>query len=252
MILYMASKKPKKKKNNQKRSRKIPIAIERQVKSRHFFQCAWCGTGLMEQHHIVEFAKDGVHSEENLILLCPNCHTEVHMANSKINVEDLLLRKSTHLQSDRIGGNVQFDIQTSKIKFGSIFVEEANPFLSFKRVPVIELEYLNNAFYLSCRFYTKTGELIFWMSKNRFWCPSSFEIKQEAKSIEISSKNKNYKLNIWQTDDYLNLLGENYNRGNKISITEEGILLNNNKHPINMKLMGNGNIIMNNKGFINL
>ncbi len=242
-----------KKSSKKKRSRYIPKAVEKKVKSRHFFQCAWCGTGIMEQHHIKEFAEGGEHVEGNLILLCSNCHTEVHKPDTKIKLDDLLLRKSTHLKGDRIGGNVQFDIQTPKIKFGSIFVVDANPFLSFKREPVIELEYINDAYSLSCRFYNKTGELIFWMSKNRYWCPASFEIIQSAKSIEIKAKNQNYKLHIWQTDDYLNLLGENYSRGNKISLTNEGLFVNNTSHPFNMQFRGNGTIVMQNKGgFMNI
>ncbi len=60
------------------RSRYIPADVQRVVKERHFFQCAWDGERLFDQHHIFEFAEGGEHTADNLILLCPNCHRRVH------------------------------------------------------------------------------------------------------------------------------------------------------------------------------
>ena len=113
------------------RTRYIKQKISKLVRKIHFFECAWCGTKLTERHHIKEFSAGGEHKEENLILLCPNCHTEVHMKDGNIKLSDLLELKSTHMKGDRIAGNLQFDITQSKIRMGETFFQNFASFLSF-------------------------------------------------------------------------------------------------------------------------
>ena len=41
-------------------------------------QCSICGfdyTVILNQHHIIPVAKNGDNKEENLIFVCPNCHS---------------------------------------------------------------------------------------------------------------------------------------------------------------------------------
>lgn len=46
-------------------SRHIPADIDKEVKVRHFFECAWCGEKLTERDHIIEFSQGGEHTSEN-------------------------------------------------------------------------------------------------------------------------------------------------------------------------------------------
>ena len=180
-------------------SRYIKQKVSNQVRQRHFFECAWCCTKLTERHHIKEYSAGGEHIEQNLILLCPNCHTEVHKNDSNIKLSDLLERKSTHMKGDRIAGNLQFDITQSKIKMGETFFQNFASFLSFGGERIIFLEQENGEYFLNCRFFNKYGHLIFWMSKNRFWAPSVFKISLGNKSIQIeNSADPFQKLKIWR------------------------------------------------------
>ncbi len=207
-------------------SRYIPSKVSKQVQAKHFFECAWCGTKLTEKHHIKEYSDGGEHIVENLILLCPNCHTEVHKKDGNIKVDDLLKRKSTHIKGDRISGNLQFDVTESKIRMGQTFYQNFGSFLSFGGEKVIWLDFQNGEYFLNCRFYNKGGDLIFWMSRNRYWSPSSFEIEFTGKSIEIrNSINKVYNLKIWQVADYLCIQGSNFHNGNAITIDSDKTVL---------------------------
>jgi hypothetical protein len=229
-------------------SRYIPKKISKQVQEKHFFECAWCGTKLTERHHIKEFSEGGTHSIENLILLCPNCHTEVHKKEGNIKLEDLLNRKSTHLKGDRISGNLQFDVKECKIKMGQTFCQNFGSFVSFSGEKIIWMEQINNEYFLNCRFYSKNGDLVFWMSKNRYFAPKSFNILMKDKSIEITNSiDKSYYLKIWQIDDYLCLLGSNYHKGNTMTIDSEKMNLG------GIVISGNGTLIGNGQnGLLNM
>ena len=88
------------------------------------------------------------------------------------------------------------------------------------------MEQINNEYFLNCRFYSKKGDLVFWMSKNRYFAPKSFNILMKDKSIEITNSiDKSYYLKIWQIGDYFCLLVSNYHRGNTMSIDSEKINL---------------------------
>lgn len=53
-------------------------------------QCCGCSnTNILESHHILEKSNGGTDSPDNLLLLCPNCHTTIHLGDS--NLESLPL-----------------------------------------------------------------------------------------------------------------------------------------------------------------
>jgi len=226
-----------------KRSRKIPPTVSDAVKTRHYFECAWCGTKLTERHHIKEFAEGGEHTADNLILLCPTCHRDVHRSDTNINIEDLKLRKSTHLKGDRIGGNLQFDVSKNKIRLGETFFEGFDSLVNYGDEKIIYIELINGEYYLSSRFYGRNGDLLFWMSKNRYWAPISFKVEVEAKCITISNKLTNdFFLKIWQDEDFYSVLGSSYRNGNSIIMNSNKVAVGAGKQ---ITIQGSGTIIGN-------
>lgn len=59
-----------------------------------FKACCICGNGeITERHHIVPKSKGGSNGEENIIIVCPNCHGLIH--RGKYSEGDLLAFKKT-------------------------------------------------------------------------------------------------------------------------------------------------------------
>lgn len=202
-------------------SRHIPKLIDQQVKERDHFECAWCGVKLTERHHIDEYSGGGQHTVENLILLCPNCHTQVH--NNEIPITELVKRKSTHIKGDRLSGGIQFEIIEPLVKLGSSIFYRVPTLFKYKEENIIELKKdKNNNYFLSCRFYDINGNLIFWMSSNRFWADSNFEITQKKNElIIINTINEVNNLRLWMENDHINLIGNNYINGNIIEFSPD-------------------------------
>ena len=59
-------------------SRYIPTELERLLFELAGHRCTICAAPWMEIHHIDEISEGGETSFDNLIVLCPNCHTRVH------------------------------------------------------------------------------------------------------------------------------------------------------------------------------
>jgi formylglycine-generating enzyme required for sulfatase activity len=47
----------------------------------------------LEKHHIIMFSLGGLHSHENLLLACANCHTQIHQAPEKFPMDKLREKK---------------------------------------------------------------------------------------------------------------------------------------------------------------
>lgn len=190
--------------------RYIPEDISKKVRLMHFFECAWCCTRLTERHHITEFSKGGAHTVDNLILLCPNCHTQVH--KKEIKLEELVKRQSTHSRGDRIEGTVNFNLKNANFRIGGSHCRNVPILLMYKKEPIIELKQQNGEFLLSMRFYNKNGDLIFWMSSNRYWTLYNSRITREGDLLMITSNDSHY-LKIWEDAGELNFAGNNYLNG---------------------------------------
>lgn len=207
-------------------SRTIPFNVSETVKARHFFECAWCGVKLTERHHIIQFSNGGEHTVGNLILLCPNCHTQVH--NNEINTLELLNRQSTHLKSDRISGGIQFDLTQPNVSLGSAKFINVPVLIQWKDEPLVSLQYKNGEYFLNTRFYDKSGDLIFWMSSNRYWAKSSFTVITKKSELIISNEESSDTfLHIWQYDQTLNIEGKNFINGNVLDFSPDKIQIGN-------------------------
>lgn len=61
--------------------RYIPTALEQLLFELAGHRCTICKAPWLEIHHIDELNKGGITEYNNLIVLCPNCHTRVHANN---------------------------------------------------------------------------------------------------------------------------------------------------------------------------
>lgn len=61
-----------------KTSQRIPVGLKKKIREKHSHKCAICDVSgdvvPLELAHVVPISKGGASSENNLILLCPNCH----------------------------------------------------------------------------------------------------------------------------------------------------------------------------------
>ena len=68
-------------------NRYIPTPLENLLFEMAGHRCTICKEPWLEIHHIKPLEKGGKTSYENLIVLCPNCHTRVHKENIPSNTE---------------------------------------------------------------------------------------------------------------------------------------------------------------------
>lgn len=215
-----------------KRSRNIPKKVSDNVKKRHFFECAWCGTNLTDQHHIEEYHLGGAHVEDNLILLCPNCHRQAHQG--MISPYELIGRKSNHKKCDRLMGNFKTTLEKSKVVIGNNIFNDHRYYIVAGDIPILDLVIQNGVVLLFCRFYDPQGNLIFWMSRNVYWSEvESYISPPQVDCLEISNPDDFFYLKIQKENDYLRIYIKTYLFGNIFFADERGVFLETQSRQIN-------------------
>lgn len=214
-----------------KRIRYIPKAISERVKERHFFECAWCGVNLTEQHHIKEFHLGGEHTAENLILLCPNCHKIVH--NGGIPKEELIIRKSNHKKCDRLVGSLKTTLETSNIVIGSDYFLNCRHFITIDRFSILDVVVDKGNLLVFCRFFDPGGNLIFWMNSNYYWTEVEATVSSpKVDFLEISNPEDIFYLKIERVKNYLKIDINTYLYGNLFKTDPNGLLCTNGRYSI--------------------
>ena len=89
----------------------------------------------IEVHHIVPWEQCKNHEYENLIALCPNCHTMVH--NEKIDRKSLKIYKSNLRYTHDRFSQFEVDVLFELFKLKS---DETSPFPAFSRLLVKRLQ----------------------------------------------------------------------------------------------------------------
>ncbi|MGN7284321.1 HNH endonuclease [Shouchella rhizosphaerae] len=79
MILGLAEALGMDREGEEKASRYVPAEIRRAVIERDKGKCTECGNNeSLHLHHLTPFADGGLHTVENLVLLCGGCHADAH------------------------------------------------------------------------------------------------------------------------------------------------------------------------------
>lgn len=84
------------------RSRYIPVSVVREVRLGARDRCCLRGHLILEEelnraaesdtlhlHHIIHFSDEGANTEDNLMLVCPSCHAEIHAQPARYPIEVL-------------------------------------------------------------------------------------------------------------------------------------------------------------------
>lgn len=213
------------------KSRYIPKKIDKEVKKASGFRCAWCGCYLTERHHIIPFRLTKFHSEDNLILLCPNCHTEAD--SGKISIDELKKRRiSLTGKINRSSGSLSINNEIFRVSVGGNHFINCKNILTFNDIPLIVAINRDGYLLISLRLFNKEGNLICWMNENRWWVENeailNFEHSKDRFLIFDSDKNKILELII--EDDTVKMSGLIYLLGDTIQLSKDKILFKNNQN----------------------
>ncbi len=88
------------------------------VEARH--RCTICSEKCFEIHHIIEQAEGGTNEEENLIVLCPNCHQHRYHRCGEFTRDQLRFYKTKLKEANEIERRLLLNLEEIKAKIGEM------------------------------------------------------------------------------------------------------------------------------------
>lgn len=210
-------------KKMKKKSRYVKKVERVKIDTSSNFKCAWCGINLMERHHIESFSEGGENSAENLILLCPNCHTLEQQG--KISAEELSQRKKKLSgEVDRSSGFLALNKEYIFNLGGNTFIDTPN-IINHNGENLFRIKVENNNLLISLRIYDKKMNLICWMEDNKWWVENEeiFNFSYSLKAFSVQSKDKGVQICIEIEEDLINVYGSLYLNGYILKFDDEKI-----------------------------
>jgi hypothetical protein len=92
------------------------------VEARH--RCTICAEKCFEIHHIVELSDGGTDDEDNLIVLCPNCHQHRYHRHGEFTREQLKVYKTKLKETNEIERRLLLNLEEIKSNIGEVASSE--------------------------------------------------------------------------------------------------------------------------------
>ena len=136
------------------------------VEARH--RCTICAEKCFEIHHIIEQAEGGNDSQENLIVLCPNCHQHRYHRSKEFTREQLYIYKTKLKEQNEIEKRLLLNFEEIRAEIGKVPVEvsehhlrqelqEAIKLVSQEKSPTILAEIMETSRWLAERELIYSG-----------------------------------------------------------------------------------------------
>ena len=96
----------------------IPKSIRDKLLVEAQHRCTICAEKCFEIHHVVEIADGGTDDEDNLIVLCPNCHQHRYHRSGEFTRDQLRLYKAKLLEKKEIDHRLLLTLEEIKSEVG--------------------------------------------------------------------------------------------------------------------------------------
>jgi hypothetical protein len=87
-------------------------------------RCTICSEKAFELHHIIEQAEGGTDDEENLIVLCPNCHQHRYHRAGDITRDQVRLYKANLKEHKEIERRLLLNLEEMRLTIGQVPIAE--------------------------------------------------------------------------------------------------------------------------------
>lgn len=213
-------------------SRKIPEKIKLQLRSEANFGCCKCGSPILEYHHILQWSQVKRHKADDMMVLCPLCHTSID-SYPVDKQRDFKLNPFNKINTPSGGEIIAFQQKTivelgglSIIGDGPILSEEGQTFFGYR---ISE----DGAFLISLTLKDPSGNVILIIFENE-WIRGNldvfdFEFRAGSKYLSITEKEGSSKFQIDTRNDRFIVDGCFNLSCGKVIFDQTGIVVNGNK-----------------------
>ena len=201
--------------------RKPPASIELQLRQEANFGCVMCGNPILENAHIIPWNLTHSFPPEDMVALCPNCHTKADLGH----LPEYVLRDAKQNPHNKIKVQEEFSV-TGKdlvVNLGSFKTINISRVLVVYNFDIITIR-KNHGNYLSLdvNLFDKFGRFVAVIYDNKWVADTRYfwDVEYKPQHLTIRSKPRHIEFDVKIKDEEVFITGNMYYRNVPIIVTK--------------------------------
>jgi hypothetical protein len=224
--------------------RNAPAEVKRQLRQEAFFGCAFCGNPLLENAHIIEYSLTKEFPVEDMVALCPICHTEADLAKYPKQVYRDAKLNPYNKKKSTVGKRFVIYGENMVVNLGSCKFTNVETVLQINNFNLISIRRLNGL-YLSLdvtlfdrlqRLLAKINDNYWQVDRRYFW---DIEYKPQHLTLRNAPRDITFEIQINNNEVFIR--GKIFFNGFLVNITSNILTIGRGLQFVNMK-MGNARV----------
>jgi hypothetical protein len=205
-----------------------PASVRRQLREEAGFGCAFCGNPLIENAHIIPYSKTKDFKIEDMVALCPGCHTEADL--SKIPEWVLRDKKSNPFNRDKSFVKKKFTVTGEQmvVNIGSNRIIDTENILVVNNFNLISIRRLEKQYLsISVNLFDKIQRRIAFIHENEWFVDKRYfwDIEYRPQHLILRNAPKEIIFEIQISDDEIFITGNMFFNGFPIIIRPNTLII---------------------------
>ena len=204
--------------------RKTPPVVERQLRQEARYGCAFCGTPILENAHIIPYNISHSFIPEDMIALCPTHHRKADTGH----YPESVLRDAKQNPHNITKTEDEFKV-TGKdliVNLGSFRAINTTRVLVVDDFDIVTIRRDHgNYLFLDVNFFDRLGRFVGIVLDSKWFVDTSFfwDVEYISQHLTIRSKPRKIELDIKIEREEVCIIGELYYNGSSVSIERNAI-----------------------------
>lgn len=215
-----------------KRCRTAPANVRRQLRQEAGFGCAICGNPLIENAHIIEYSLTRQFPPEDMVALCPNCHTEADIGGFQIWYLRQVKKEPFNKKRQTIGKRFLITGEKTIVNLGSVKFTDTHRIMTANDFDLISITKQEDGFLsLDVNLFDILNGFIAIIHDNNWLVDKRYawDIQYKPQHLKIYCASRNILFDIEIKNEEVFITGRLYFNCFPISIDNESIKIGSNE-----------------------
>ena len=213
-----------------------PRPVKRELRQRAGYGCCRCGFAIYQYHHIIPYSVDQHFRVEDMMILCPNCHSMATDGALTLDEQRRIQRQPYNVRQGYASGAVKINQPYCAVAAGGFLLVGRGPLITVDEHPLLILEPGDDGeMMLSIKLLDENNQTLALIEQNEWVAgdPTIWDMESGHQRLTIRQSRRRISLDIDAKNEPVLLRAELWQNRRLISLNPAGMRFDGNRiaHP---------------------
>jgi trigger factor len=203
-----------------------PDPVKRQLRQRGGYGCCRCGFAIYQYHHIIPYSAEPHFRVEDMMILCPNCHSMATDGALTIDEQRAIQQEPYNLRRGYASGAMKVNQPYCAVAAGGVLLVGNGPLITADEFPLLTLEAGHGGeMLLSINLMDEHDHALALIEQNE-WVSgdaSIWDMESGHQKLTIRQAYRRISLDINAKNEPVRLRAELWRKGRLIGLNQTGV-----------------------------